>query len=331
MSNKAFPIVPGSLLFSCMRNEGSTVLEWFAYHRVLGFENFLIYTNDCEDGTDAIWERLTWLGLAVHRGNPQKPNSSKPAQKRALHVISDDPVYRSCDWALFLDADEFLNITGGDGSLQYLLSLNEQSDCVFVNWRLFGSSGQLRYEPGLITERFVRAHDPKRANSDGIAQAPKSLFRRKQFLRPGIHRPQPLSKEATLTHTRPSGKVASRRWTQIVRNAEFSTAQINHYATQSLESVFLKVHRGRGAKSAKRNAVDYLNMMNHNHTEDRSIQRIIPAVKAQMDKLLADPVLNRLQREAETWRTEEIRKVMTSPEVQTEFDMLASAEGTPAR
>ena len=39
-----------------MKNEGPYILEWLAYHRIVGFEDFLIYTNDCEDGTTEILE-----------------------------------------------------------------------------------------------------------------------------------------------------------------------------------------------------------------------------------------------------------------------------------
>ncbi len=35
-----------------MKNEGPYIVEWIAYHRAIGVDNFLIYTNGCEDGTD---------------------------------------------------------------------------------------------------------------------------------------------------------------------------------------------------------------------------------------------------------------------------------------
>jgi hypothetical protein len=35
-----------------MKNEGPFILEWLAWHRAIGVQDFLIYTNDCTDGTD---------------------------------------------------------------------------------------------------------------------------------------------------------------------------------------------------------------------------------------------------------------------------------------
>lgn len=318
----AFAPVPGTLMVSCMRNEGASVLEWFAFHRMIGFENFLIYTNNCQDGTDAIWERLTWLGLAVHRGNPEKDGIPQAPQKRAMHAITSDPIYTRSDWVLFLDADEFLNIKGGDGSLAYLLSMNGTSECICVNWRLFGTSGRERFEPGLITEQFTRAHDPRTAWNDGVVQAPKSIFRRSAFQQPGIHRPQPFIPEPEQVYTRPSGKVINRRWAVIVRKGEYSFAQINHYAVQSLESVMLKVHRGRGAKLDRRDPAEYLTALDRNDCEDTSIHRMLPMLRNELEKLLRDPVLNRLHHDAITWRQGQIRRMFEDPAVVAEFDAL---------
>ena len=41
-----------------VRNEGAFLLEWLAHHRATGFTDFLVFSNDCEDGTDAMLERL---------------------------------------------------------------------------------------------------------------------------------------------------------------------------------------------------------------------------------------------------------------------------------
>ncbi|MEY4982329.1 MAG: hypothetical protein RIR62_595, partial [Pseudomonadota bacterium] len=57
-------------------------------------------------------------------------------------------------------------------------------------------------------------------------------------------KPQPFDPEAEQVYTRPSGKVINRRWAVIVRKGEYSIAQINHYAVQSLESVTRTIPHG---------------------------------------------------------------------------------------
>ena len=39
-------------LVSCMRNEGLFVLEWVAYHALLGFDDILVFTNSCTSGSE---------------------------------------------------------------------------------------------------------------------------------------------------------------------------------------------------------------------------------------------------------------------------------------
>ena len=65
-------------VFTTMKNEGPYMLEWVAFHKSIGVDHFLIFTNNCEDGTDDIARRLQDLGLATHvpnevkdGGNPQ--------------------------------------------------------------------------------------------------------------------------------------------------------------------------------------------------------------------------------------------------------------------
>ncbi|MEM8752397.1 MAG: glycosyltransferase family 2 protein, partial [Pseudomonadota bacterium] len=57
------------LIITSMKNEGPHIVEWVAYHRVIGFTDFLVYTNDCEDGTDAMLDRLQAMGVLAHERN----------------------------------------------------------------------------------------------------------------------------------------------------------------------------------------------------------------------------------------------------------------------
>jgi len=52
-----------------LRNEASFLLEWLAHHRAVGFTDFLVLSNDCDDGTDRMLDRLEALGLLTHPRN----------------------------------------------------------------------------------------------------------------------------------------------------------------------------------------------------------------------------------------------------------------------
>jgi hypothetical protein len=316
---------PRILLLSCMKNEGATVLEWFAYHRLIGVDHFLIYTNDCQDGTDRIWMRLEELGHATHRVNRilRRAPGVKPQQRALIRVLAD-PVYLASDWVLFLDADEFLNIHAGDGRIDALMAQNPQADCFFVNWRLFGTSNVANWAPDLVTARFTHACDPARA-PDRFATSPKALFRRDRFAKPGIHRPTAPPEGEERLHVLPSGQPVPRNWRTLLQAAEYSHAQVNHYSVQSLDGVMMKFARGFALNTAMPDPAAYLKSRDTNHVEDRTIQRHLPRLRAEVAKLLQDPVLATLQAEAEAWRRRQIRRALKQPQNRAVMDSLTAA------
>jgi hypothetical protein len=52
-----------------VRNEAAFLLEWLAHHRAVGFTDFLVFSNDCQDGTDRMLDRLDALGHLTHLRN----------------------------------------------------------------------------------------------------------------------------------------------------------------------------------------------------------------------------------------------------------------------
>ena len=79
------------LVISTMKDEGPYILEWLAYHRAIGFTDFLIYTNDCSDGTDDMFDLLQAKGVLQHRQNPYKKMNLKP-QHAALRDFLFNPI-----------------------------------------------------------------------------------------------------------------------------------------------------------------------------------------------------------------------------------------------
>ncbi|MEJ2036042.1 MAG: glycosyltransferase family 2 protein, partial [Maritimibacter sp.] len=44
---------PRITAITCVKDEGAFLIEWLAHHRGVGFTDFLIFSNDCSDGTEA--------------------------------------------------------------------------------------------------------------------------------------------------------------------------------------------------------------------------------------------------------------------------------------
>ena len=113
-SAPADPAAARTCIVTTMKNEGPFILEWLAHHRAIGVTDFLIYTNDCTDGTDRLLDLLAARGLVVHRDNPYR-GSPLPPQHAALQAAESEPVLHSADWAICMDVDEFISIRLGDG------------------------------------------------------------------------------------------------------------------------------------------------------------------------------------------------------------------------
>ena len=91
------------LVITTMRNEAPFVLEWLAYHQHIGVTDFLVYSNDCEDGTDLLLDRLEVLGHVRHVRN--HAGGKKSVQWRALSKANNHPAARDADWIYVTDVD----------------------------------------------------------------------------------------------------------------------------------------------------------------------------------------------------------------------------------
>ena len=121
-------------ILSMMKDEGHSLLEWVCYHRHIGFDNICVYTNNCNDGTDAMLIRLEQLGL-VHHFRNDVPEGKKP-QPNALSLATKNPQVTDSDWILTMDADEFLSIKTGRGDISDLIAeMPEGTDAMAITWR----------------------------------------------------------------------------------------------------------------------------------------------------------------------------------------------------
>ena len=67
---------------------------WVAHHRALGVTDFLLFTNDCSDGTDAMLDALAPLEV-VHQRNV--PPQGKSLQWNALHQAWAHSIRKEAD------------------------------------------------------------------------------------------------------------------------------------------------------------------------------------------------------------------------------------------
>ena len=291
-----------------VRNEAAFLLEWLAHHRAVGFDDFLVFSNDCDDGTDAMLDRLQTLGWLTHARNPG-PYDKGGIQFTAMKTAARMDQVRAADWILPLDIDEFVNIHTGDGTLSALHDALPEATAVTLTWRLFGNNGQVRYADTPVTECFSRAapeilHWPWRASMFKTLYANDGTYRK-----PGIHRPRDPDKtrlEAARwfdSHGRAlDDQFKTRRIFSNFARPNYGLAQINHYALGAMESYVLKADRGRAVHADDMLGLDYWVERNFNSAEDTSIRRYDAARDAHLAALMGDATLARLHADAVAWR-----------------------------
>lgn len=286
-----------------VRNEGAFLLEWLAHHRATGFTDFLVFSNDCEDGTDAMLERLQALGWLTHVRN-DGPHEEGP-QWALLKAADRHPARAGADWVLFCDIDEFVNIHVGDRTLSALLAALPEADAITLTWRMFGNAGVVGYEDRPITETFTRAA-PETLAWPWRAQQFKTLFRSAgPWRKLGVHRPRNPVVGATARWFDGSGRAVpelsegNRSFSDYTR-PNYGLVQLNHYALGAMESYVVKCDRGRANRAAAGLDMGYWVERNLSAVEDRSILALDS--RALRDSLHADPVLGPLHAAAVQWR-----------------------------
>lgn len=284
---------------SMMKDEAPFLLEWVAHHLAIGFTDLVVYTNDCTDGTDDMLIRLEELGLAHHRRNVI-PDGLRP-QPSALNHAQDEPVVQASDWVMVFDADEFLSIRHGDGTLDDLIgaAVAQGANGIVVTWRIFGSGGVVDWSRAPVTEQYLMAAPTMWNRGWGV----KTLFRfDAEYWKLGIHRPK--LKNRVIETAFPdavhwlngSGRPMEdyfkfRGWRSITRTVGYDWVQLNHYAVKSQESYALRRLRGNVNNKKDKYNADYWALQDRNEVRDETMLRYHDARLAIFETLLGDPVL----------------------------------------
>jgi hypothetical protein len=125
----------------------------------------------------------------------------------------------------------------------------------------------------------------------------KTLFRNIDIYKKlGVHRPKGLKPDLwdQVRWLNGSGRPMPREmfrngWRSSLETYGYDWVQLNHYAVRSAESFLVKRDRGRVNHVDRDQGMNYWFRMNFNADRDTSIQRMIPAARAEFDRLMADP------------------------------------------
>lgn len=338
------------LLVACMKNEGPFILEWIAYYRSIGVTQFIILSNDCNDGTDEMLDRLDQMGIIRHLPNPcMIENYSKSIQTVALKYAAMQREFRAAEWVLLVDADEFLNLMPGDGTIGALLDTVGECDAISFNQVVFGSAGIVSFMDKPVCLQFNRRFEfeGNEPQNNPLMYGIKTLTRNRPdlFSRIPNHRPSvrkdmsghvrwldgsgnPVRSEFLNTHNRSypvymvrprgdggdgAGQRRPRAFSDV--GSTHGLGYVNHYSLRSLESFIVQSLRGDAVSAAVRRDIEYWRKYDRNQIEDRSIHRKSTRSQAVLDELLADARLRQLHEEAVATHMQAFRTAAKRPAI----------------
>ena len=323
----------GRVIVGCMKNEAPYILEWVAYHRAIGVDNFLIYTNGCEDGTDEILDRLQELGLLQHRLNDEW--KGKSPQQFALNKSLKEPVVRNAEWLIHIDVDEFMNVRCGNGTLDDFFALVPDATNVAMTWRLFGNNGVDRMDDDLVIAEFETCA-PKFCPKPHTVWGFKTMFRNNgAYAKMSCHRPNKLDPDwknrvnwVNGSGEDITGEMAERGWRSSMKSIGYDYLQLNHYALRSRESFLVKRQRGRALHVDRSIGLNYWVRMDWSVHRDITIQRNVPRVRAEFDRLLEDPVLSDWHEKGVAWHRAKAEELKSLPEFRELYEQVQKIELT---
>lgn len=288
-----------------VKNEADSLLEWIAYHRVIGVDGFFIADNDSTDGTSEMLEVLAGHGLVqrMRFPTPDDGNVQMPAYLTLLERVRG-----KCDVVAFIDADEYMLPTDGATSIIPLLEQlfsNPDVSALGLNWAIFGSGGALFAEDEFVIDRFTTRAEA----SFGVHYHIKTLARPEcivGFANPHyMHLTKGRYVNAVGADIVPHPKHGKGLSSEII----WTGARINHYATKSLEEFLLgKSKRGSATKKARVKHKKYF--MSHDRNEDSCMlaKQLSPLIRTEYERLtnLIKAELNQTEKKQQLtsrWRT----------------------------
>lgn len=134
------------------RNRGKWIVEWLAFHMLVGFERFCVYAHkSTDDMTDKLVKLARHYDIRVHRLDDQ-PQPQLLAYQHAYNAYAGD-----VDWMAFIDGDEFLQPAQGLSLAEPLAEFKDaRLSALGAYWVCYGSNGHLADPDGLVLQDYPR-------------------------------------------------------------------------------------------------------------------------------------------------------------------------------
>ncbi len=257
-----FPLV----LVTNVKDEAAYLREWLEYHALVGVDHVYLYDQDGGEETRALLAPYEAAGLVTRHAWTHLDGTRYDGPTRCWQRNKNHLAFAHCartyrerfDWALKIDADEFLVPPGGASSVRaWIAGLDRRRvRGVRVPRFDFGANGHRRRPEGLVLESYTR-REARASNYKDLANG--------RFLSDNTW-------------------CASAHWWRYrlfprgrLLGAGEAPVRIHHYYTKSLEEYLARqnVSRGRGRTEAHFLARDRASSA----VVDETLLRFVPDVR----------------------------------------------------
>ena len=247
------------------KNEGRYLREWVEYHRLIGFDGFVLYDNGSGDrGAIALAKPHLRAAVSVVWW-PIQPGQQWAYRHFAINFA------QQFDWVAFIDIDEFVHPLGGD-DIRSCLEVAGTHSAILMHWLNFGPGAHTHRPSGSVTGLY----DLRLPESDPWHRHVKSLVRVSDLL--DCDDPHVAQLRGPPCNTRGETVGNDPIQTQICH----ANLVINHYYTKSQEDWQEKMQRGRATTLdpvVQRNQAQFDYCRSYGTVSDHRIQRFLPRLR----------------------------------------------------
>lgn len=262
------------------KNEYPYIIEWIAYHMVLGINDIYVADNISTDGSSELLYYLDKIGMIKRIEHPTQGNipPQLAAYTKILSMLEHDK------WIAFIDADEFITPSNYEDGLKNLFPLltDQSNGAISLNWAVYGSSNSILPDDGLVIERFIK----RAADLHPVNRHYKSIVRVGDVIGTGPT-PHAFRIKKNKNFIMPNG-VIHNSINGLSETIDWATIRLNHYVIKS-KSEFLNKKASRGLatfvnKDVNRNMF-FFRSHDLNHTEQSIPPYFLKRVHHQINRI----------------------------------------------
>lgn len=250
---------------SIFKNEAHIIAEWLNHYIKNGVDIFYLIDNGSTDNYMYILDKYIKTGKVILIKDTIKHQQVNLYNKYFLNVA------KKCDWVIVVDLDEFMFSRRGFNTIKdYLNSLNNTVNQIFIPWKMFGSSGHINQPKSVIKNFNLRIKYNKAGTIKG-----KYIVRGSKLIRFNIHYSDINTNSGNITSdnntiklNEPIVKISE----QILFN---SSLHLNHYSIQSLDFFkTVKMTRGDNVNASSDNIrdINYFNAYDYKDIIDNELK-----------------------------------------------------------